>query len=133
MVRDSNMAQISERSRRIQRQITITIALQSACPLIVTGGSLIFLYIGIKTEFHKDDSFSILFYSFMVFPVLNPIISLTFISVYRIGLVDLCRRLIGYGPMLVGWQETVVTVCYNSVGCNKNDDLISMICSFKFV
>lgn len=37
MVSQSNMAHVSERSKAIQRQITITIALQAACPLIVTG------------------------------------------------------------------------------------------------
>ncbi|KAI6183323.1 hypothetical protein M3Y97_00477100 [Aphelenchoides bicaudatus] len=67
-VRHTSMAHVSERAKNIQRQISITIGLQTACPLIVTGGSLIFLYIGIKTEFQKELSFHILFYSFMASP-----------------------------------------------------------------
>jgi hypothetical protein len=110
MVSHTTLNHVSDRNKAIQRQLTLTIALQAACPLIVTGGALIFLYIGIKIEFHKEDSFSILFYSFMVFPVLNPLVSFVFISAYRRGLINLWRRILGCGPVLSGWKDTVVTV-----------------------
>ncbi|KAI6217623.1 hypothetical protein M3Y95_01209000 [Aphelenchoides besseyi] len=85
----------SKKARAAARQLTLTITLQAVCPLIVTGGSLIFLYIGLKTEFHKADSFVVLFYSFLVFPILNPLISLTFISSYRRFLVSSFTRVFG--------------------------------------
>ncbi|KAI6211254.1 hypothetical protein M3Y96_00414200 [Aphelenchoides besseyi] len=108
LISKSHLMHMTERSRLIGRQLTLTIGLQALCPLIITGGSLIFLYIGIKAEFYKEKSFMILFYSFMIFPFLNPIISIYFISSYRRALIDLIKWCIGRRPYLSsGWNGIV--------------------------
>ncbi|KAI6231090.1 hypothetical protein M3Y95_00344600 [Aphelenchoides besseyi] len=99
----------SKKAIRTQRQLTLTIGLQALCPMVVTGTSLIWLYIGIKAEFHKEDSFVILFYSFMVFPILNPMISLLFISSYRRSLIDFGRWMVGKPQIYGGWRRNGVS------------------------
>lgn len=95
----------SKKTKSAQRQLTITIGLQAVCPMLITGSSLIFLYIGIKAEFHKAESFTFLFYSFMLFPILNPCISLIFISSYRRAFLDFCRWLAGMPMVHGGWRS----------------------------
>lgn len=73
--------------------------------MVVTGFSLIFLYIGIKAEFHKAFSFVVLFYSFMIFPVLNPCISLCFIVTYRKSFVDFIRWILRLEMRYGGWRQ----------------------------
>ncbi|KAI6181803.1 hypothetical protein M3Y98_00868400 [Aphelenchoides besseyi] len=92
------------------------------CPLIITGGSLIFLYIGIKAEFYKEKSFMILFYSFMIFPFLNPIISIYFISSYRRALIDLIKWCIGRRPYLSSGWNGIVTVMAISENCTHSSN-----------
>jgi hypothetical protein len=95
----------SKKARSTQRQLTITIGLQALCPMVVTGSSLLFLYFGIKAEFHKAESFVFLFYSFMLFPILNPMISLIFISSYRRSFIDFCRWSVGLPMKHGGWRS----------------------------
>jgi hypothetical protein len=72
--------------------------------MMVTGAALLFYWVATKTNTHKEAAFIYLFYSFMIFPILNPCISLSFIAAYRRSFYDFWRWIAGVPMMHGGWK-----------------------------
>lgn len=72
--------------------------------MIVTGAALLFFWIAIRINDYKKEAFIYLFYSFMIFPILNPLISLNFINTYRRSFYDFWRWVAGVQMLHGGWK-----------------------------
>lgn len=94
----------TKKAQSAQRQLNYTIWMQALIPFCVCGTSLIFFYFAIRTNLYKLEAFTLQFYSFMVFPILNPIISILFISAYRRSYINFWRRLVAFSAGQTGWK-----------------------------
>ncbi|KAI6183321.1 hypothetical protein M3Y97_00476900 [Aphelenchoides bicaudatus] len=85
----------TKKAKEIQKQLNWTIWMQALIPFFTCGIALLFYYYAIRTNTFKLEAFTLQFYSFMVFPIINPCISIFFISAYRRSYIAFWQWLFG--------------------------------------
>ncbi|KAI6221545.1 hypothetical protein M3Y95_00973100 [Aphelenchoides besseyi] len=102
---------MSAQNRSIQWQVSLTISLQSLVPFCAYFGPVLFssytLDFGV---YYQTIYYNILFTSYTLVPLLNPLVPLIFVSRYRQALAHSAYRLISKAPGLEVWSNHQTTV-----------------------